>query len=81
MKKHFLTLLLFGIGAAAFAAADPDGLVAAYDFADAQDGFVRDYGPNCNVGYINNSFEVVLMVVAGSAAMFTEGYFWHELKH
>lgn len=52
MKKHFLTLLLFCIGAAAFAAADPDGLVAAYDFADAQDGFVRDYGPNNNVGYI-----------------------------
>ena len=52
MKKHFLSLLLFCIGAAAFAAADPDGLVAAYDFADAQDGFVRDYGPNCNVGYI-----------------------------
>lgn len=33
------------------------------------------------IGWINNSFEVVLMVVAGSAAMFTEGYFWHELKH
>ena len=50
MKKNFLSLVLFCIGAAAFAAADPDGLVAAYDFADAQDGFVRDYGPNCNVG-------------------------------
>jgi hypothetical protein len=33
------------------------------------------------IGWINNSFEVVLMVVAGSVAMFTEGYFWHELKH
>lgn len=33
------------------------------------------------IGWINNSFEVVMMVVAGSVAMFTEGYFWHELKH
>lgn len=33
------------------------------------------------IGWINNSFEVVLMVVAGSVAMFTEGYFWHELKN
>ena len=33
------------------------------------------------IGWINNSFEVVLMVVAGSVAMFTEGYFWHEIKN
>ena len=33
------------------------------------------------IGWINNSFEIVMMVVAGSAAMFTEGYFWHELKN
>ena len=33
------------------------------------------------IGWINNSFEIVLMVVAGSVAMFTEGYFWHELKN
>ncbi len=33
------------------------------------------------IGWTNNSFAVVMMVVAGSAAMFTEGYFWHELKN
>lgn len=37
-----------------FGAADPDGLVAAYDFRDAQDGFVRDYGPNANPGILHS---------------------------
>ena len=37
-----------------FGASDPDGLVAAYDFADAQDGFVRDYGPNINPGILHS---------------------------
>lgn len=36
------------------AASDPDGLVAAYDFTDAQDGFVRDYGPNANPGILHS---------------------------
>ena len=33
------------------------------------------------IGWINNSFEVVLMCLAGSVAMFLEGYFWHEIKN
>lgn len=37
-----------------FAASDPDGLVAAYDFTDAQDGFARDYGPNANPGILHS---------------------------
>ena len=33
------------------------------------------------IGWINRSFEVVLMCVTGSVAMFLEGYFWHEIKN
>ena len=33
------------------------------------------------IGWINQSFEVVLMCVTGSVAMFLEGYLWHEIKN
>lgn len=42
------------LGYALHAESDPDGLVAAYDFRDAQDGFVRDYGPNANPGILHS---------------------------
>ena len=32
------------------------------------------------IGWINGSFRVVLMYLAGSVAMFGQGYFWHEIK-
>jgi uncharacterized membrane protein len=32
------------------------------------------------IGWINGYFQVVLMCVAGSVAMFLQGYFWHEIK-
>ena len=32
------------------------------------------------IGWINNSFKVVMMVAAGGVAMFNQGYLWHEFK-
>ena len=32
------------------------------------------------IGWINNKMNVLLMCAAGSVAMFTQGYYWHELK-
>lgn len=33
------------------------------------------------IGWINDTFRIVLMCFAGSAAMFKTGYFWHEIKN
>ena len=33
------------------------------------------------ISWINSTFRVVLMCVAGAAAMFKTGYFWHEIKN
>lgn len=33
------------------------------------------------IGWINSSFQVVLMCVAGGVAAFMQGYFWHEIKN
>lgn len=33
------------------------------------------------IGWINATFRIVLMCVAGCAAMFKTGYFWHEIKN
>lgn len=33
------------------------------------------------IGWINPTFRIVLMCVAGSVAMFNTGYFWHEIKN
>ena len=33
------------------------------------------------IGWINGTFRVVLMCMAGSVAMFKTGYLWHEIKH
>ncbi len=49
-----LAYCMGGFFSVLFGASDPDGLVAAYDFADAQDGFVRDYGPNINPGILHS---------------------------
>ena len=32
------------------------------------------------IGWINSTFQIVLMCVTGCAAMFKVGYFWHEFK-
>lgn len=32
------------------------------------------------IGWINATFRIVLMCLAGAAAMFKLGYFWHEIK-
>ena len=32
------------------------------------------------IGWINSTFQIVLMCLAGCAAMFKVGYFWHEIK-
>ena len=32
------------------------------------------------IGWINATFRIVLMCLAGCAAMFKVGYFWHEFK-
>lgn len=32
------------------------------------------------IGWINATFRIVLMCLAGSVAMFKTGYFWHEIK-
>ena len=53
-KSVFALLCITGITCGAMAAADPDGLVAAYDFTDAQDGLVRDYGPNANPAILHS---------------------------
>ena len=33
------------------------------------------------IGWINGTFKAVLMSATGCVAMFTQGYFWHELKN
>ena len=33
------------------------------------------------IGWINSTFRIVLMCMAGSVAMFKVGYFWHEIKN
>ena len=33
------------------------------------------------IGWINDTFRIVLMCLAGSVAMFKVGYFWHEFKN
>lgn len=33
------------------------------------------------IGWINATFRIVLMCLAGSVAMFKIGYFWHEIKN
>lgn len=33
------------------------------------------------IGWINDTFRVVLQCVAGCVAMFKAGYFWHEIKN
>ena len=33
------------------------------------------------IGWINGTFRIVLMCLAGSVAMFKVGYFWHEIKN
>lgn len=33
------------------------------------------------IGWINATFRIVLMCVAGSVAMFKIGYFWHGIKN
>lgn len=32
------------------------------------------------IGWINDIFQIVLMCIAGSVAMFKCGYLWHEIK-
>lgn len=32
------------------------------------------------IGWINDTFRIVLQCVAGCVAMFKTGYFWHEIK-
>ena len=32
------------------------------------------------IGWINGTFRIVLMCVAGALAMFKIGYYWHDLK-
>ena len=32
------------------------------------------------IGWINATFRIVLMCLAGAVAMFKTGYFWHEFK-
>lgn len=33
------------------------------------------------IGWINNTFRVVLQCLAGCVAMFKAGYLWHEIKN
>lgn len=33
------------------------------------------------IGWINSTFRIVLMCLAGAVAMFKSGYFWHEFKN
>lgn len=33
------------------------------------------------IGWINETFRIVLQCVAGGVAMFKAGYFWHEIKN
>ena len=33
------------------------------------------------IGWINNTFRIVLQCVAGCVAMFKTGYLWHEIKN
>lgn len=33
------------------------------------------------IGWINSAFHIVLLVAAGSVAMFNAGYLWHEIKN
>lgn len=33
------------------------------------------------IGWINSTFRIVLMCVAGCVAMFKAGYLWHEIKN
>ena len=33
------------------------------------------------IGWINPTFRIVLMCVAGCVAMFKAGYLWHEIKN
>lgn len=33
------------------------------------------------IGWINSTFSIVLMCLAGAKAMFNTGYLWHEIKH
>lgn len=33
------------------------------------------------IGWINETFRIVLMCFAGCVAMFKTGYFWHEIKN
>ena len=33
------------------------------------------------IGWINSTFRIVLMCVAGAVAMFKSGYLWHEIKN
>ena len=33
------------------------------------------------IGWINFTFRIVLMCLAGCVAMFKAGYFWHEIKN
>lgn len=33
------------------------------------------------IGWINSTFRIVLMCLAGALAMFKTGYFWHEIKN
>ena len=33
------------------------------------------------IGWINGTFRIVLMALAGAAAMFKAGYLWHEIKN
>ena len=33
------------------------------------------------IGWINATFRIVLMCLAGCVAMFKSGYFWHEIKN
>ncbi len=33
------------------------------------------------IGWINDTFRIVLQCLAGCLAMFKTGYFWHEIKN
>ena len=33
------------------------------------------------IGWINTTFRIVLMCLAGALAMFKAGYLWHEIKN
>ena len=33
------------------------------------------------IGWINSTFSIVLMCLAGAVAMFKAGYLWHEIKN